>query len=184
MVDAAAVLDNAEAVIRRDGAGATIAAIAEASGVTKPIVYDLVGGRTALADALVIRLTNRLNEAAASAIHSAEPGRPSIVAFLLATLEAIDRDRDLFLYVTAPTGDDGPDRRLSLARRASAPIAEQLERQRRAAGLDPSAATPWAYAITGMVNFVSLWWISEQDRTAAEVAEQLADLLWSGLGGP
>jgi hypothetical protein len=32
-----------------------------------------------------------------------------------------------------------------------------------------------------MLNLVSLWWIEERDRSADVLADQLAELVWSGL---
>jgi hypothetical protein len=32
-----------------------------------------------------------------------------------------------------------------------------------------------------MLNLVSLWWIDERDRPADVLADQLAELVWSGL---
>ena len=46
---------------------------------------------------------------------------------------------------------------------------------------------PWRHATAaalriGVLSFVvSLWWIDEADRSPAELADQLPDLLWSGL---
>ena len=44
--------------------------------------------------------------------------------------------------------------------------------------LDPAVALPWAYAVIGMLQLVSLWWLTEADRTADQLAEHLAELIW------
>ena len=59
----------------------------------------------------------------------------------------------------------------------------QLAAWRKAEGHDPSVADVWSYAIVGLLNMVSLWWITESVLPAERVAEQLAALLWPGLEG-
>lgn len=180
VVDRQLVLDNAERVIRRDGASASLESIARESGVTKPTVYARIGGRTELANALAERLTMRLVSATRSAIEASSDGRAALVDLLRVTLETMQQDRELFLYVT---GGNTSEDRLHLAQRITAPLARQL-RHWRSGDLDPQVAEAWAWAMIGMLNLVSLWWISEPDRSAAVLAEQLTDLLWTGLSGP
>ena len=180
LVDREVVLENAERVIRRDGAGASMEAIARESGVTKPIVYARVGGRAELANALAERLTQRLVAATRVAVEQSAHGRDAVADMIRVTLETLNGERELFLYVTG--GNTAQDR-LLLATQATAPIARQLQRWRGHDDLDPAAAEAWAFATVGMLNLVSLWWIDGSDRPAAELADQLAELLWSGLSG-
>ena len=74
-------------------------------------------------------------------------------------------------------------RTLYLAERSTAPMAQQLAHWRTKHGLDPAVAIPWAYAVVGMLQLVSLWWLSEADRSAEELADHLAQLLWTGFSG-
>ena len=62
------------------------------------------------------------------------------------------------------------------------PMADALAKWRVSQGLDPSVAVPWAYGIVGMLQMVSLWWITQDDDSAAQVASQMAQLLAPGLG--
>lgn len=181
MVDRELVLDAAERIIRRDGAGVSLEAIALEAGVSKPIVYARVGGRTELANALSSRLADRLIEAANAAVGSNPAGRVALAAFIEANLVTVAAHSELFLYVTGGSSDDSPHRTLFLAERSTTPMSKQLADWRVEHGLDPAVALPWAYAVVGMLQLVSLWWITEADRPAAELAEQLAELLWSGL---
>ncbi len=183
MIDRSTLLDNAEAVIRREGASTTIEAIARESGVTKPIVYARVGDRAALAEALSERLLEHLVAATSAAIRAAPAGRPGLVAWIRSTLETVADNRELFLYVTGGTENDTPERRLRLATLSSAPMSVLFERWRADNKLDASVAVPWAYGVTGMLNFVTLWWLGEDDRSADVVAEQMAELLWAGMSG-
>ena len=183
VVDRTHILDAAERAIRRDGAGVSIDAIAHEAGVTKPIVYARVGKRTDLADALAQRLADRLIEAAGAAIGKRRNGRTRLVALIRSNLETLAEHRELFLFVSSGASEEMPQRTLYLAEQSATPMAEQLAAWRKAEGRDPSVALVWSYGFVGLLNMVSLWWITETDRPAELVAEQLAELLWSGLGG-
>lgn len=177
------LLDAAERAIRRDGAGVSIDAIAQEAGVTKPIVYARVGNRADLADALAQRLADRLIEAARAAMGKRRTGRTRMVALVRSNLETLAEHRELFLFVSGGTSEDMPQRTLYLAERSAVPLSKQLAAWRRAEGLDPSVAVAWSYAIVGLLNLVSLWWVTQSDQSADQLAEQVADLLWSGLAG-
>ena len=183
VVDRERVLDAAERAIAELGAGVSIEAIAHEAGVTKPIVYARVGNRTEVSDALAQRLADRLMEAAAAAIKASPTGRSQLVALIHANLETLATHRELFLFVTGGASEEMPKRTLFLAGQSAKPMADQIAVWRKAAGFDPSVAMAWAYGVVGLLNMASLWWINESDQPAAQVAEQLADLLWFGLAG-
>lgn len=158
----------------------SIDVIAREAGVTKPIVYARIGGRAELANALAQRLADRLNEATGKALAVNADERTALCALLLASLESLGENREVFRYVTNGSAED----RLDVARRSAAPLAAQIAAARSVQGLDPSVAGPWSYAIVGMLNLVGLWWISESDLPAQRLAEQLAELLSPGTSTP
>ena len=175
------VLDAAERAIRRDGPTVSLEAIAVEAGVTKPVVYARVGGRAEVANALSERLADRIMSAVFAAIQGKPIGRATLVSFLVANLEVVAANRELFLYVTGGTSDDTPLRTLHLARHSALPLADVLANWRSSNARDAAVAIPWAYGVIGMLHLVSLWWINESDTPAPRLAEQLAELLWSGL---
>ena len=175
------MLDAAERVIRRDGSDVSLETIAVEAGVTKPIVYARVGGRTEVANALAERLADRFIAAAGVAVDGRPFGREMLASLVEATLTTVAAHRELFLYVTGGTSGETPKRTLYLAERSMKPLAQQLARWRSTQGLDTAVAVPWAYGVVGMLQFVSMWWINEPDRSAAQLADHLAELLWSGL---
>jgi AcrR family transcriptional regulator len=179
------VLDAAERVIAREGAGASIDAVAQEAGVTKPIVYDRVGGRADLADALAERLSDRMVSASAAAM-ATEPAltKESLTRFIEASLEVVGQHRNLFLYVTGGTTDQTALGRLTLAERSTTPMTSVLAQWRTGLGQDPDVARAWAFGIVGMLQMVSLWWLTQDERPAASVAAQISELLWHGLPGP
>lgn len=182
-IDRERVLDAAEVAIRREGTGVSLATIAVEAGVTKPVVYARVGGRTELANALSHRLTARLVAAAGKAIKGQAYSRQMLASFIEANLATVAEHREVFLYVSGGSSEDAPLRSLYLGELSVRPMAEMLVQWRRRQGLDPAVALPWAYAVVGMLNMVSMWSISEADRSIELLAEQLSELLWSGMSG-
>ncbi|MSO60070.1 MAG: TetR/AcrR family transcriptional regulator [Ilumatobacteraceae bacterium] len=181
VVDHNDILNAAEIVIRRDGAGVSLDAVAQQAGVTKPIVYDRVGGRAELANALAERLADRMVAAAAHSI-SGSNDRGDLATLIETSLTTVAQNRELFLYVTSGSTEQTAVSRLYLAQRSAMPLADALAKSRISQGLDPSVAVPWAYGIVGMLQMVSLWWISQEQESATQVATQIAELLAPGLG--
>ncbi|MEY3619242.1 MAG: hypothetical protein RL726_1940, partial [Actinomycetota bacterium] len=163
---------------------ASIDAVAQEAGVTKPIVYDRVGGRSELADALAERLSDRMVSASAAAIATdAGLTQESLTRFIEASLEVVGQNRNLFLYVTGGTTDQTALGRLTLAERSTTPMTSVLAQWRTGMGRDPDVARAWAFGIVGMLQMVSLWWLTQEERPAAAVAAQIGELLWHGLPG-
>lgn len=183
VVDREHVLDAAERVIRRDGAGSSLEAVAVEAGVTKPIVYDRVGGRADLADALAERLANRMVLATRTALAGETLSQTGLTRFIEANLRTVADHRELFLYVTGGSTEQTALGRLSLAGMSTQPLAKTLAVWRSGIQQDPGVAEAWAFGIVGMLQMVSQWWITQDDRSAAEVAGQISDLLWNGLPG-
>ena len=86
VVDREALLDAAERVLARDGSGASLEAIAEEAGVTKPSGYLRGGSRAELSNALANRLAERLVVAARPAVTGARLDRDMLAAFCTITL--------------------------------------------------------------------------------------------------
>ena len=183
VVDREHVLDAAERVIRRDGAGASLEAVAVEAGVTKPIVYHRVGGRADLADALAERLADRMVLATRTALAGELLSQTGLTRFVEANLQTVAEHREVFLYVTGGSTEQTALGRLSLAGRSTRPLAKTLAAWRSGIHQDPGVAEAWAFGIVGMLQMVSQWWITQDDRSATEVAEQVSDLLWNGLPG-
>ena len=183
VVDREHVLDAAERVIRRDGAGSSLEAVAVEAGVTKPIVYDRVGCRADLADALAERLADRMVLATRTALAGETLSQTGLTRFIEANLRTVADHRELFLYVTGGSTEQTALGRLSLAGMSTQPLAKTLAVWRSGIQQDPGVAEAWAFGIVGMLQMVSQWWITQEGLSAAEVAGQISELLWNGLPG-
>lgn len=169
------MLDAAEAVIGRVGHSATLDEIATEAGVTKPVLYDRVGGRSQLAGQLADRLVARL-------ITHVTPDDLAttgwVRAVIAATIGALQHERELFLYVTHSHTPDA-SHRLGLATRSAQPLTRLLLESGRID--NAQVATAWAHAIVGMLNMAVLW-SAESDMPSEELIAALIDLVENGVG--
>lgn len=183
-VDRDFLLDAAEQAIRDSGAEVSLERIAATAGVTKPVLFAHIGDRRALVFALSERLLARMEAASQAATAQAPPGRAALVASFQASFEAIVAERHVYAFVNgAGAGDTTLATTLEFARRSAAPIIAGTAAARVAAGNDPAPAEAWGYAIVGMLHMVGIWWLNDPTARldAAQLAEQLTELLWRGL---
>ncbi len=126
VADRAQVIAAALALIRAQGPDVTMDDVAEAAGVSKPIVYRNLGDKDALVVALSEIFVDRLNDVVDLAVATSPPGRASFAAAVRATLDLIDEDRNLFTFVNA--GGPGTDTVQRLVERSAATMIGQFTR--------------------------------------------------------
>jgi AcrR family transcriptional regulator len=172
-------LDAAVDLIARVGPDVTMDDIAAAANVGKPVLYRTIGDKNALVAALSERFVDRLDATVAHAASTSARGRARFEAAVRATLETIDTDRNLFLFVN--TGGPGTDSFRRLVDRSAHRMVEQFTASRTAAGLDPLPARTWAHAMVGAVQVIGVMWLRDGDGDLDDVAEHLTTLMWPGL---
>jgi AcrR family transcriptional regulator len=179
----AQLLGVARRLFARDGyRGASMESIAEAAGVTKPVLYQHFSSKRALYSALLAgelgRLTQELEAAFSQAGSNSERLRQGFGAYL----EFVDRHEDAFrllfteaLGLDADFQDQVAEFRRWVAGRVAAIIAAE-------AGLDSARARGLAAAIVGMAEGAAVWWLDERrPLDAGELADELAGLAWKGF---
>ncbi len=174
--------------------------IAEAAGVTKPLVYQHFESKRALylelMDVFSAELVTRIVKATATA----QGPRQQVELGFAAYFELMVDNEQAFRLLY---GRDAPDdHELGAAlRRVEETIAEAID-PLIDAGLDPEHRLLLAHAVVGMAEGASRHWLSVQRQTshttgdtlgasersggdgrdeAAALAAQLADLAWAGL---
>ncbi|GAA2810544.1 TetR/AcrR family transcriptional regulator [Nonomuraea dietziae] len=96
------LLDTAMTMVRDQGAdGLTLATLAEAAGVSRPIVYEHFGTRPGLLLALYRRLDERHRDASARALREAAPAVEEIARAMSAAYFACATDMPEFNAVSA-----------------------------------------------------------------------------------
>ena len=169
--------------------GASVDAIAEASGITKPMVYAYFGSKEGLYRACMERARARLLEALREGVDTAAAPDQQLWHGLLAVFTFIERERDSWAILlgevtqgTGPFAAEGADVRREL----SALIAELLRRAASAEGLhgDALAITDQlARALMGAGESLAVWWSEHPEEPAEHVALVLMNFAWNGLGG-
>jgi AcrR family transcriptional regulator len=179
----AQLLGVARRLFARDGyRGASMEAIAEAAGVTKPVLYQHFTSKRALYSALLAADLGRLTEDLEAAFGQAEGNHERLRRGFRAYLDFVDRHEDAFrLLFTEALGLDGDfQRRVArfrqwVADRVAAIIAAE-------AGLAEPRARALAAAIVGMAEGAAGWWLAERQSLAvADLADELAGLAWKGF---
>src|SRR5205809_526535 len=105
------LLDSAIHVVRRQGPGASMDAIARQAGVTKPIVYRVFGDRDGLTQAIADRFADELRAALEAAIAGASNDRLRVSAAIDAYLSFIEREPAIVRFMVdrsfAEAGHEG-----------------------------------------------------------------------------
>jgi len=165
--------------------------IAEAAGVTKPLLYQHFDSKRALYLELVGSVADTLLEAIGKAVAQAEGPRQQVEGGFAAYFELVVKRADAFNLLF---GSDVPnDPELSSAvRDVENSIAEAID-SLIDAGLEEDHRRMLAYAVVGMAEGASRYFLTTRARsnegpaetdTAGEdtrLAARLADLAWAGL---
>ena len=179
----AQLLGVARRLFARDGyRGASMESIAEAAGVTKPVLYQHFSSKRALYSALLANDLGRLTEELEVAFSQAESNGERLRQGFGAYLDFVDRHEDAFrLLFTEALGLDADfqhqvaEFRRMVAGRVATIIAAE-------AGLDVPRARALAAAIVGMAEGAAGWWLDERrPLDTGQLADELAGLAWKGF---
>jgi AcrR family transcriptional regulator len=179
----AQLLGVARRLFARDGyRGASMESIAEAAGVTKPVLYQHFSSKRALYSALLANDLGRLTQELETAFSQAEDNEERLRLGFGAYLDFVDRHEDAFrLLFTEALGLDADfQRRVTEFRRwVAARVARIIAAE---AGLPPPRARALAAAIVGMAEGAAGWWLDERrPLEPRELADELAGLAWKGF---
>jgi AcrR family transcriptional regulator len=176
------LLAAADRVVQRDGASASMAAIAAEAGISKPILYRHFGDKGGLYAALAERHTDRLLDALVEALTAGGPARERVHRTIDTYLSVIEAEPQVYRFLmqseeAAPVGGPVHGFLRRLRELLTAGIAHEL---RLAA--DDTRATAWAAGIVGMVQASGDWWLESRTCSRTELTDQLTDLLWGAYG--
>jgi AcrR family transcriptional regulator len=189
----------------RGYAATTMDDIAEAAGVTKPLVYQHFDSKRALYLELMDFVSRKLIDAIAHSTAQADGPRQQVELGFAAYFELVVGNEDAFRLLYGRDAPDDPELGDAL-RRVEDAIAEAID-PLIDAGLDPEHRLLLAYAVVGMAEGASRHWMAgrgARDRAADDantegtprdggedsaatrldaglLAIRLADLAWAGL---
>jgi AcrR family transcriptional regulator len=175
-----------ELFARRGYRATTMDDIAEAAGVTKPLVYQHFSSKRALYLELVDSIAQELLIAVRGAVMRAEGPRQQVeMGFAAYFRLVINREAEFRLLYGR---DHADDKELGRAlRTVEDAIAEAID-PLIDAGLDDNHRRLLAYAVVGMAEGASRRFIAQRpaagsavEEEAQRLAQRMADLAWAGL---
>jgi AcrR family transcriptional regulator len=175
------ILDVAVQVFARNGFhGTSMNDVADAAGVTKPVLYQHFDSKQALYLALIDEVGRRLLLAITKATAGATTGREMTELGFRAYFRFVAEDRDAFLLMYG-TGASRDDEATTAVRGLTAEAAKAIS-SLIAVDVDPVHRRVLAQGLVGMAEGVSRYLVElggEFDPDA--VAQQVAVLAWAGL---
>ncbi|WP_052422478.1 TetR/AcrR family transcriptional regulator [Nonomuraea candida] len=178
-----ALLDAADRVIKEEGPGVSMAAIAAAAGITKPVLYRHFGDKhglyQALADRHVRTVIAQLRPTFAAA--GADP-RARATAAIGVYLDLISANLNLYRFLFHRAGAEDSRVRshmTSLVRSLGEELGRALAAER--AVPDPVRAQVLGHAFVGMVQTTGDWWLDHQEVDRAQVVRGLVDVIAAAL---
>lgn len=157
--------------------------IADAAGVTKPVLYQHFSSKRELYAQLLGEVGHRLQEAITKAVASASTPREMVQEGFAAYFNFVDQHRDAFQIFYA-SGSARDEEFATLVHGVENALAEQVASLIEIEGLSGEQRRLLGHGIVGMIEGASTHWLSsEAHADPAELTQQLADLAWRGLRG-
>jgi AcrR family transcriptional regulator len=160
--------------------GLSMEQLAEAAGVSKPVLYQHFPSKRDLYLALVRDAVTEMEAQVRKALAGTRDNRARLEGAIAAYFDFVEDRRFTLLFGTAQVTD--PDVRAAVegamagvADAVGALIAED-------AGLSPQSAEFLANALRGLAADGAQWWLSHPEVDKAEAVRLLSRLAWRGLG--
>lgn len=177
------LLDRAVEVFAAEGFhGTSMNDVAEAAGVTKPVLYQHFRSKRDLYLELLDDVGHQLQQSIVSATASAPGPRQQVEAGFAAYFHHVDRHRSAFtlLFGSGARLDDGF---AEAVRRVETTIAEAVAALIEA-DVDDLHRRVLAYGVVGLAESTSRHWLAEGlELDPDELAREVAELAWAGLRG-
>jgi AcrR family transcriptional regulator len=179
----AQLLDVAVETFSKQGyANTSMNDIAEAAGVTKPVLYQHFTSKRELFLELLRELGGRLRDQLSAAMAQAGSPRRQVEQGMLAYFRWVADHRDGFDLLFADTRSE-PEFVHEATRLANA-IADNVAAAIVVDGLDEDRRRLLAFGVVGLAERVSRQWLRGAIELAPdELAALVADLAWGGLRG-
>lgn len=157
--------------------------IAEAAGVTKPVLYQHFRSKRELYGKLLTEVGDQIQDAITKAVASAHSPREQVEQGFAAYFRFVDDHRDAFrLFYTS--GSQRDEEFSAITHKVENTLAEQVAGLIEIEGLSSEQRQLLGHGIVGMIEGASTHWLSSEAKSdPEELTRQLADLAWRGLRG-
>lgn len=176
------LLDAADAMIREVGPDASMRAIAEAAGITKPILYRYFGDKGGLYRALADRYIEPLIVDIRTALRVDITERPRATVDVY--LRFIEDNPQAYRFLIHRAYVEQPTIHTTLsvaARRIGSEVAQAMRTARDLEGPAAIVADAVGHAMVGMIHVAGEWWLENRGMPREELADHLTALLVGGL---
>lgn len=178
------LLELAEALFAERGyGGASMDELARRAGVTKPVIYDLIGSKEELYRRCVQRAADELYERVAAAVAEAADPPARLRAGSLAFFRFVAEHRRSWEMLF--TGDPGPfsAEAAGIRARQTGLVIELMDEAARALGasIDPRRLSATAHALNGAYEALAHWWYANPDVPPEALADWLVEMVLPGL---
>ena len=175
------ILDVALEVFARSGFhGSSMNDVADAAGVTKPVLYQHFDSKRELYQALLDEVGNRLLRSIAKAVAEATDGKSQTELGFQAYFRWVADDHDAFLLLFG-SGSRRDGEFATAVRRITAEAADAIA-PLIAVDIDESHRKTLAHALVGLAEGASRRLVERGDQfDADEIAREVSALAWAGL---
>ena len=157
--------------------------VAEAAGVTKPVLYQHFSSKRDLFVELLTEIGNQLRDTIAKATAEASGPREQIEMGFHAYFAYVGSHTDAFRVLFGSGARRDPEFS-SFARAVEATIAEAIAELIVVDGQPADDRELLAHTIVGMTEAASRYWLSHERRPDIDtLAKRVARLAWSGMRG-
>lgn len=180
----AQLLDAASEVFTQKGYhSAAMDDIAEAAGVSKPVLYQHFSSKLDLYLALLDQACDRLVDLVSEALGSTDDNAQRVVATMTAFYDMVSSERAEFrlIFESDLTGEAAVEERIwrvnnDIADRIAAVIADDT-------GLGWDQSKLLAISLVGIGHVSARYWVTAGPVPLAEARQLVSDLAWRGIAG-
>jgi AcrR family transcriptional regulator len=180
----AQLLDAASEVFTRKGYhAAAMDDIAEAAGVSKPVLYQHFNSKLDLYLALLDQACDRLVDLVSDALATTDDNAERVVATMTAFYDMVSSERAEFrlIFESDLTGEAAVEERIwrvnnDIADRIAAVIADDT-------GLGREQSKLLAISLVGIGHVSARYWVTAGPVPVAEARQLVSNLAWRGISG-
>jgi AcrR family transcriptional regulator len=176
------ILTVAEELFRERGfSGVSMDELARRVGVSKPVIYDLVGGKEQVFRTIVDRSARELTDRVVGALDGATSLRERLHRGALAFFEFVAEHRQAWAMLLSSAAAAEAVMEISESRRRQTVLVRDLLLEDSHGRLDAARAEAIAVAATGAFEAAATWWPEHPELSVETMADLTVGLLLPGI---
>jgi AcrR family transcriptional regulator len=177
----AALVAAAVAAIDQLGPGASVADIARAAGVSKPVLYRYFADKSDLHAAVGHWGATQVVDRLLPVLLASGSLRAKVYRACDEYLALLEEHPHVFLLLVEHRAEGDPlaDGKQLVAAAFARTLGDTLRRL----GIDAAGAEPWSQGLVGLGLATGEWWLRRRTMSRAAVADHLGSFVWHALEG-